>query len=148
MEALYDSLLQLFMAGWDVLVTLAAVLLPWTALAAWIVFWLFGVNWVKLRSVLLEGGAIGLVLIGLVMILVWATVAPPAEGSHFILGLTLSNFVGKAVYVTALFCILLLCGSVQLSGVLGDWGHFEEPVEAPAHAHSHGNDHGHGNSHH
>ncbi len=126
MEPLLESLEQFMHAGWEVLVTLGALLLPWTPLAAWIVFWLFGVNWVKLRQVLLAGGWVGVVLIGLVMILVWGMIAPPTAGAHFILGLTLSNFVGKTVYVTGLFCTMLLCGAVQLSGGCGSCQSFEE----------------------
>ena len=37
-------------------------------------------------------------------------------GYHRLLGLRVSNFVGKTVYVTALICIMFLCGSVQLGG--------------------------------
>ena len=40
------------------------VLVPWTPLAAWIIVWLFAVNWEKLRATLAKGGWVGLVLIG------------------------------------------------------------------------------------
>ena len=39
----------------------------------------------------------GLFFIGLIAVLVWGVVAPPAEGVHNFLGLKLSNFVGKTV---------------------------------------------------
>lgn len=118
MQALLDSILQLILALWQVLYSTIALVTPWLALLAWVGFWLFAVNWVQLRKLLLQGGWIGLVLIGFMMIVVWWAIAPPPDGHHLILGLTLSNFVGKTVYVTFLMCILLLCGSVQLSGVL------------------------------
>ena len=35
---------------------------------------------------------------------------------HYLLGLRVSNLVGKTVYVTGLICIMFLCGSVQLGG--------------------------------
>lgn len=35
---------------------------------------------------------------------------------HSLLGLRVSNFVGKFMYVTALICIMFLCGAVQLGG--------------------------------
>jgi hypothetical protein len=41
-------------------------------------------------------------------------------------GLSLSNYVGKTVYVTALVCIMFLCGSVQLSGCCAACCRFEE----------------------
>lgn len=125
MEELFNSVLQLFFAAWELLVNLGAVALPWWPLAAWILFWLFAVNWVKLRQALVDGAWVGVVLIGLVMILVWGTVAPPAGDYHIILGLKLSNYVGKTVYVAALFTIMFLCGSVQLSGCCSPW----TPVE-------------------
>ncbi|GAB4140742.1 MAG: hypothetical protein Tsb009_10210 [Planctomycetaceae bacterium] len=113
---LIESLGDLIVALWDVFVSLAVLVAPWWPLIAWVAFWLFAVNWVKFRAVLLEGGWIGLVLLGLLMVLVWGTIAPPAEGTHSIFGLTLSNYVGKTVYVTTLFSIMFLCGSVQLAG--------------------------------
>lgn len=128
MDALLElihSLIELLLAVGMVLAALVRLLLPWMPLAAWIVFWLFGVNWVKLREVMLGGGWIGVVLIGLVMALAWGVIAPPAESAHYILGLKLSNFVGKIVYVTALFCIMYLCGAVQLSGCCSSCCRFE-----------------------
>jgi hypothetical protein len=38
------------------------------------------------------------------------------QAYHYLLGLRVSNFVGKTVYVTGLICIMFLCGSVQLGG--------------------------------
>ena len=118
LRSLLDSLLNLFYSLVDIVVALGELILPWSALILFIAYWLLCVNWVSLRSILLRGGWVGLVLIGLVMVLVWGSIAPPMTdtGTHNILGLQLSNFVGKTVYVTMLFCIILLCGSVQLSG--------------------------------
>ena len=133
MEALWESLQLLVSGVWNVLIALGGLLLPWTPLAAWIVFWLFGVNWQTLRGVLLRGGWMGLVLIGLGMVLIWGMVAPPPDGFHHFFGMEISNFVGKTVYVTSLFCIMLLCGSVQLSGMLGNCCQIEdEPTEPTA----------------
>jgi hypothetical protein len=135
MEALYNSLIQLLTAVLDVLISLGALLLPWLPLGAWVVFWMFGVNWSKLYPLLRQrwGGWIAVVLIGLVMILVWGSVAPPATGSHHVFGLELSNYIGKTVYVTALFCIVFLCGSVQLTGCCSRCCSFEEATETAEH---------------
>lgn len=131
----------------SVFVALAAVLLPWTPLAAWIAFWLYAVNWQKLRLILAKGGWVGVVLLGLVAVLVWGTVAPtPLKADVF--GLKVSNFVEKTVYVSALICIMFFCGSLQLSGFCGDCAYLEEIPPADEHGgHGHGhNDHGHGHA--
>lgn len=123
---LWDSLVSLFGALWGILISLLAIVAPFLPLAGWIAFWLFAVNWVKLREVMIEGGWIGVVLIGVVTVLVWGTVAPPPDGDHYLLGLTVSNFVGKFIYVTILFCIMFLCGTVQLGGFLPACCQFHE----------------------
>jgi hypothetical protein len=140
MIQLVESLQTLLIAGWDVIVRLLAVVLPWTPLLAWVAFWLLAVNWVKLRQVIIQGGWVGVALIGFMMIVVWGMVAPPAEGTHHLFGLNVTNFVGKTVYVTALLSIMFLCGSVQLSGACGSLASF--PPDAPDDGHDHA-DHGH-----
>lgn len=141
MNDLLTNLQNLLVAGWDVVISLLVLVLPWTPLVAWVAFWLLAVNWVKLRDVMLRGGWLGVVLMGLVMVLVWSVVAPPASGSHHLFGLNVSNFVGKTVYVTALLTIMFLCGSVQLSGACGTLAQFPEVAPADDHHGSH-DDHG------
>jgi len=136
MNELLTNLQNLLAAGWDVVISLLVLVLPWMPLLAWVAFWLLAVNWVKLREVMIRGGWIGVVLIGLVMVLVWSLVAPPTSGSHHLFGLNVSNFVGKTVYVTALLTIMFLCGSVQLSGACGTLAQF--PEESPDHGHGSG----------
>lgn len=145
---LLDSLLNLVEALLQVLAALAAAVAPWWPLIAWVAFWLLAVNWVKLRGTLLDGGWIGVILIALMMVLVWGVVAPPAEGAHHLLGLSVSNFVGKTMYVTGLLVIMLLCGSVQLSGAVDRYLQFSEPEpEHDGHGHGHGDDHAHAAGH-
>lgn len=132
MYQLLDSLLNLLVAFWNVARDLVALVLPWTPLVAWVAFWLLAVNWVKYRAVLIKGGWTGVFFIGLMTILIWGLIAPPEGGVHHVFGLSLSNFVGKTVYVTALFSIMFLCGSAQLSGACGSLVCFkceEEPVD-------------------
>ena len=141
MQGVFDSLVNFLLAGWNVVVELfnlfgdGALL----GLLAWIVFWTFGVNWVKLRETLLKGGCVALILVGVAAVLVWANIAPPAGGHHSLLGLQVSNYVGKTMYVTALYCIMFLCGSVQLSGCCAGCCRFEEdePSESEPHTASH-----------
>ena len=139
MTELLVSLSDLVVAAWGLLKAVSGLLLPWFPLAVWIGFWLCAVNWNKLREVLVsKGGLLGVLLIGAIWVLIWGVVAPPASGSHHLFGLTLSNFVGKLVYVTALFCLMFLCGSVQLSGCCQQWCEVTMP---DPHAHGY---HGHG----
>jgi hypothetical protein len=149
---LLKALRDLTMSLWDTLIALIVVLAPWTPLAAWIVFWLLAVNWVKLRETLAKGGWLGVVLIGAVAVLVWGNVNPGA-GSFDFFGLRISNFVEKTVYVSGLACLMFLAGALQLSGFCSEWCQFEEPVLIAEHHgdHGHGHDapgnHGHGAAH-
>ena len=131
MEQVLSALLEIIAGFWNLIVGLVTVVVPWTPLIAWICFWLFAVNWVKFREVMLKGGSIAVALIGVTMILVWGSVSP---SPHFFFDHEISNFVGKTVYVTALFCIMFLCGSVQLSGCCAKCCNFEETEPEEAHA--------------
>jgi hypothetical protein len=143
MLELIANLQTLLVASWNVIISLLALVLPWTPLIAWVAFWLLAVNWVKLRDVMIQGGWIGVVLIGLMMVLIWGVVAPPPSGTHHLFGLNVSNFVGKTVYVTSLLTIMFLCGSVQLSGACGSLAQFPEEVADDHHGHGHDDHHGH-----
>ncbi len=116
MEQLLQGLLQVLFGVWQLLTAIVALILPWTPLIAWIAFWTFAVNWTRLREILLQGGWVVVALVALMAVLVWGTLSPPPEGTHSLLGLTVSNYVGKFVYVAGLVCLMFLCGSVQLSG--------------------------------
>lgn len=126
---LWESIVNLFVALSGIVIALLELALPFLPLAGWIAFWLFAVNWVKLRQVMIEGGWIGVVLIGLIAVLVWGTVSPPEDGYHYMLGLSVTNYFGKLIYVTILICIMFLCGMVQLGGMLPACCQFEEAEE-------------------
>jgi hypothetical protein len=147
MELLLEAMTRFGSSLWDLLLAALAVLVPWTPLAAWIVFWLFAVNWVKLRETLAKGGWVGLVLIGAIMVLVWGNIAPGSGGFDFF-GLHVSNFVEKTVYVSGMFVMMFLAGALQLSGFCAGCCKFDEPVAiAQTHGHDAGHDTGHGDSH-
>ena len=149
MEALVDlffSLIDVLRSLLNVVVSLVRVVVPWLPLLAWIGFWTFAVNWAKAFPILRRGGLIGVFLMMFVSVLIWGSVAPPVGGEHFMFGLSVSNYVGKFIYVTMLTCIALLCGSAQLSGAFGKLCEFPEEPEDDHHGHGgHGHDeHGHG----
>ncbi len=129
---LLHALIAILQAVWEFFIVFVSALMPWTPLIAWLCFWLFAVNWTKLRQVMLQGGWIAVFLIGVVMILIWGMVAPPPDGYHHMFGLNISNFVGKTVYVTGLFCLMFMCGSLQLSGCCASCCNFGEGKSAEA----------------
>ncbi len=146
MNALLDAISQFSHSILDLLTALFLVLLPWTPLAAWIVFWLFAVNWVRLRETLAKGGWVGLVLIGAIMVLVWGSISPEI-GTFDFFGLRVSNFVVKTVYVSGLYVIMFLAGALQLSGFCANCCPVNEPIliaESHGHDAGHGHDTGHG----
>jgi hypothetical protein len=146
MDALFDLFISLVDVVWSllkVLVNLARVILPWLPLLTWIGFWTFAVNWTKAFPILRRGGMAGVILLMFVAVLVWGAVAPPVDGKHVMLGLSVSNYAGKFIYVTMLTCIALLCGSAQLSGAFGRLCEFADEPTEDDHGHGHGNGHGH-----
>ena len=87
---------------------------PVLPLLCWAAFWLFAVDWTRMRQIMLKGGWLGVVLIGAVMVIVWQQISPTTQA---VLGLTeLSGYVEKLVYVTALVSVMFVCGAVQLTG--------------------------------
>ena len=151
MDALFDLFSSLINVLWsllDVVVNLVRVILPWLPLLAWIGFWTFAVNWAKAFPILRRGGFIGILLLMFVTVIVWGAVAPPVNGKHLMLGLSVSNYAGKFIYVTMLTCIALLCGSAQLSGAFGRLGEFADAPAEDDHGHHGHSDHGDGHDSH
>jgi hypothetical protein len=142
MEQLIVSLQNLLVAGWDVVISLLVVVVPWAPLIAWVAFWLLAVNWEKLYLVLAKGAVVGVLLIGVMTVIVWGLIAPPLDGVHHLFGLNPSNFVGKTIYVTMLFTIMALCGAVQLSGACGSFVCFCDDDD-DHHGHGAHDEHGH-----
>lgn len=144
---LWQALAQFGGSIWELLVALFLVLVPWTPLAAWIIFWMFAVNWVKLRETFAKGGWVGLTLIGAIAVLVWGSISPGA-GTFDFFGLHVSNFVEKTVYVSGLYVIMFLAGALQLSGFCAECCQFEETVQiAEAHGHETHEHDAHGDAH-
>jgi hypothetical protein len=147
--ALFQALLNLVSALLEVLVATGSLLLPWLPLIAWALFWALAVNWQKLSSVIKSGAFLGIMLIGLTAVLVWGCIAPPLDGRHYVeifdLELSVSNFVGKLVYVVGLIVIMFAAGSCQLSGMFDGLVCFADDEAEDDHGHD---DHGHGHDDH
>ena len=68
---MWDALVAVFAGLGDVVVAFGELILtpPLLPLIVWCGFWLFGVDWTRLRIVLLRGGWIAVLLVGIVMVL-------------------------------------------------------------------------------
>ena len=146
MEALFNlftSLVGVFQALLNLVVSVVLVLIPWLPLLGWLAFFSLAVNWSKAWPILRRGGILGVLLLMVVGVLVWGSVAPPEGGKHYLLGLAVGNFTGKFVYVTMLTCMALMCGSAQLSGAFGSLAVFPEAAAEDDHDHHGHDDHGH-----
>lgn len=142
--ALLQALLNLLSALVEVVTAAGSLILPWLPLIAWALFWALAVNWQKLAAVIKSGAFLGIILIGLTAVLVWGCIAPPIDGKHYIViferPLSVSNFVGKLVYVVGLIVIMFAAGSCQLSGMFDGLVCFADDDAEEDHGHD---DHGH-----
>ncbi len=120
LDAILLALWQIVEQLYLIVVELGGLILtaPVMPLLIWCVFWLFAVDWTRLRHIMLRGGWIGVVLIGVVMVVAWQQLDPEAADS--LLGLmNLNGYIEKMMYVTGLFSLMFICGAVQLTGCCG-----------------------------
>ncbi len=114
--SIVQAVSQILLAIQQIVMAIGSVVFtsPVLPLLCWTGFWLFAVDWTRLRQIMLGGGWIGVLLIGVVMVIVWQQVSP---SSRSVFGLTeLSGYIEKLVYVTALLSLMFVCGAVQLTG--------------------------------
>ena len=89
---------------------------PWLPLALWAAFWLFAVDWLRLRRILVpQGGLIALALIGLFVAWVSTLVWPTPAGS------TLLPVVQRIAVLTTWVTVMMACGAIQLLGWTAVW---------------------------
>jgi hypothetical protein len=137
MAELWDTLAQLIANLWTLSVILLNLAFRWALVIAWVVWWLFAVDWKKAWSVLARGGWAPAVLLIIVAALVWSRLdeSPTAPG----------DFWWRLGGVSLLAAVALLCGWLQ--GVFG----IQPPAVAvePVVAHEHpvGTLHGHLDAH-
>jgi len=116
LESVIEAMLQILGGVRQIVMSLGEVVFtaPVLPLLCWAAFWLFAVDWTRIRQIMLKGGWLGLILIGVVMVIVWQQISPTTQA---VFGLTeLSGYVEKLVYVTALLSVMFVCGAVQLTG--------------------------------
>jgi hypothetical protein len=106
------------------------------ALMAWVIWWLWAVNWTKAWAALAQGAWVGLVLLVLLASMVWSHIDP----SPWIvsgIGSVSSSWACLSI-VCGMTALALFCGWLQ--GVMG-WTPAEVELEP---AEEHALDHGHG----
>ena len=115
LENLIDAVGQILLGLKQILTVVAAGIFsaPVLPVLVWSLFWLFAVDWTRLRQIILKGGWLGVVLVGVVMVIIWQQVVPESD---VILGLKVNGYIEKMVYVTALLTVMFVCGAVQLTG--------------------------------
>ncbi|MEE3365373.1 MAG: hypothetical protein VX304_06980 [Planctomycetota bacterium] len=120
LDSIVEALGQIIFGLQQIVSSIASVVLtaPVLPVLCWTVFWLFAVDWIRLRQILLKGGWLGVMLVGFVMVIVWQQISP---GSQSVLGLELNGYIEKLVYVTALLSVMFVCGAVQLTGCCTRW---------------------------
>ena len=115
LENLIDAVGQILLGLKQILTVVASEVFsaPVLPVLVWSLFWLFAVDWTRLRQIILKGGWLGGGLGGVVMVIIWQQVVPESE---VVLGLKVNGYIEKMVYVTALFTVMFVCGAIQLTG--------------------------------
>lgn len=132
-STLVDNIVTILGSLLQIIWSLLTVIGSWAPLLAWIGFWGLAVNWVRAWDIIRRGGFIGVLLLMVAWVMVWGAVSP---GPTNLFGLTISNYPGKFVWVTALTVIAGICGSVQMSGGFGRLASFaDEEAGQAAEAH-------------
>jgi hypothetical protein len=128
-----DTLGQLVVVLFNLVVDLLRLGLSWFLLLAWIAWWTFAVDWQKTWKVLAQGAWTPLVLLAGTGAFVWSRITP--EKLNFANVVVISNFWWQLLAVGLLVGLTLFCGWVQ--GVFG-WTPGEvvlEPTETTGHEH-------------
>lgn len=138
--SVFETLWQIVLNLWTLVVHLLAVAMYGSLLIAWVAWWLWGVNWTKLWPVLARGAWVPAVLLMVVASLVWSRLDP---SDCSCLGfVVIANFWWQLGATALLAAVTLFCGWLQ--GLL-HWAPAEIDLNPPAHADT---GHGHAHAHH
>ena len=94
LENLVEAVGQILLGLKQILTVLATEVFsaPVLPILVWSLFWLFAVDWTRLRQIILKGGWLGVVLVGVVLVIIWQQVVPEAE---VVLGLEVNGYIEK-----------------------------------------------------
>jgi hypothetical protein len=127
MPELFNTLWQLVVVLFTLVVELLRLGLAWSLLLAWVAWWTFGVNWQKTWKVLAQGAWVPLVLLSATGAFVWSRIAP--SKFNLLNLVVLPNFWWQLLGVGLLMGLTLFCGWLQ--GVF-HWTPAEVSLEPPA----------------
>ena len=115
LQSIIEALGQILFGVQQIVVAVVSVVFtaPVLPVLCWSAFWLFAVDWTRLRQIMLKGGWLAVLLIGFVMVVVWQQIVPEAQS---VVELEVSGYIEKLVYVAALLSLMFVCGAVQLTG--------------------------------
>ena len=132
---IWDSLWNLGVDLGALVAGVLALAMRWSLVIAWVVFWLWAVNWKKLWPVLAHGAWVPFVLLMVIAAIAWSRLDPT---DCTCLGfVTVPNFWWHLGGVSLLMALTFLCGWVQ--GLFG-WEPAELDLQAPVITpHSHDN---------
>lgn len=128
MSGVVESLWAFLTAGGDLLAAFVLLVTPWLPLGAWAVFWLFAVDWMRLRRILVpQSGMVGLLLIAVFAAWISTLIAPVTTNS------LLLPVVERIAVLTTWIVVMMTCGALQLLGCTGVWvPRLTEPTFAAA----------------
>jgi hypothetical protein len=126
MPELFNTLWQLVVVLFTLVVELLRLGLAWSLLLAWVAWWTFGVNWQKTWKVLAQGAWVPFVLLSATGAFVWSRIAP--SKFNLLNLVVLPNFWWQLLGVGLLLGLTLFCGWLQ--GVF-HWTPAEVSLEPP-----------------
>ncbi|HTN00711.1 hypothetical protein [Planctellipticum variicoloris] len=116
MSGVVESLSTFLAAGGDLAAAFLLLIRPWVPLGAWAAFWLFAVDWMRLRRILVpQSGMVGLLLIAVFAAWISTLIAPVTAKS------LLLPVVERIALLTTWIVVMMACGALQLLGCTGVW---------------------------
>lgn len=116
MSGVVESLSTFLAAGGDLAAAFLLLIRPWVPLGAWAAFWLFAVDWMRLRRILVpQSGMVGLLLIAVFAAWISTLIAPVTAKS------LLLPVVERIALLTTWIVVMMACGALQLLGCIGVW---------------------------
>lgn len=138
MSQIWTALVEFVSAGLNLIGVFLGQFLVCAVPLFFLLWALFAIDWRKLRPVLVQGGAIPLVMLAFLIVGVWGGIAPATLN---LVGFDVPNFIWQGVAVGVGVGLLLFCGWLQERA--GWFPHEVELFPVAAHGHDHHGGHGH-----